>query len=97
MRTLTSVGALEQLQEEVAALSSLRHRHIIRLLSMQLLGHSICFIMEHASGGTLKQLLDRRPGRTLPESEALRLFGQIVAAVDYCHRHRVVHRHVQLQ
>ena len=60
VRTLTSVGALEQLQEEISALSTLRHKHIIRLRTVQLLSHSICFVTEHVDGGTLKQLQDKQ-------------------------------------
>eukprot|EP00887_Chlorella_sp_A99_P007783 scaffold20.g7783.t1 len=90
--SLTSVGALEQLQEEISALSTLRHKHIIRLLGVHPMHHSICFVMEHMSGGTLKQYLLKQEGRVLPEAEARRIFVQILQAVDYCHRHRFVHR-----
>ena len=28
----------------------------------------------------------------MPEDEARRFFQQIIAAVEYCHRHKIVHR-----
>ncbi|EFN56028.1 hypothetical protein CHLNCDRAFT_22745, partial [Chlorella variabilis] len=78
-------------QEEIALLGSLQHRHIVRLVDVQLTDSHIQLAMEHAGGGTLQQLL-RSKGGALTEPEALRIFLQIFRAVEYCHRRCVVHR-----
>lgn len=45
------------MQEEIALLGSLQHRHIVRLVDVQLTDSHIQLAMEHAGGGTLQQLL----------------------------------------
>lgn len=126
-RRFRSVAEIEAVQEEAALLRSLRHRHIIRLLGVSLTPTHICFVMEHAGGGTLDVLLKsqasagarggccgcrNRPltkvaacpascpltkvaacptscpqeGRQLGEPEVLRIFTQIVSALEHCHR-----------
>ena len=46
--------------------------------------------MEYAENGELFDYITQR-GR-LTEGEARRIFQQIVAGVEFCHRHMVVHR-----
>ena len=55
-RRFRSILELEAVQEEIALLSSLRHRYIVRLLAVHLTPSHIHFAMEHAGGGTLDQL-----------------------------------------
>ncbi|KAJ3599183.1 hypothetical protein NHX12_033146 [Muraenolepis orangiensis] len=47
-------------------------------------------VMEYVSGGELFDYICKH-GR-VEDSEARRLFQQIISGVDYCHRHMVVHR-----
>jgi serine/threonine protein kinase len=47
-------------------------------------------VMEYVSGGELFDYIVRH-GK-LSEDEARGFFQQIIASIDYCHRHRVVHR-----
>lgn len=49
--------------------------------------------MEYAPRGDLYNLIERK-GR-LPESEARRFFQQIIAGIEYCHKHRVTHRDIK--
>lgn len=57
-QTLMHLDELQQLQDEVSALSALRHPRIIRLYSTQQVQSKFYFIMEFAPGGSLKELLD---------------------------------------
>ena len=40
--------------------------------------------------------MSRGVGLLVPEDEARYLFRQMASAVDYCHRHHVVHRDLKL-
>lgn len=55
-----SIAELEAAQSEIALLSSLHHRYIVRLLDVQIAPTAIHFVIEHAAGGTLAQLLERQ-------------------------------------
>lgn len=50
--------------------------------------------MEYASGGELKEYLQKR-GK-LSEREAFDIFRQLMQSVDYCHQKRIVHRDLKL-
>jgi serine/threonine protein kinase len=52
-------------------------------------------VMEYLPGGELLSLLKAKSRFT--EGEARRIFGQIVAAVAYCHRENIIHRDLKLE
>lgn len=51
--------------------------------------------MEYASGGELYDYLNER--KRIPESEARGIFRQIVSAVHFLHKNRIVHRDLKLE
>ncbi|GFH15313.1 putative LOV domain-containing protein, partial [Haematococcus lacustris] len=81
-----SISEIEQIQEEMNVLASLKHPNIIKLVEVHFSAS------EFASGGSLVQYIHSFEGKRLPEQEALRLFLQMAAALDFCHRRRIVHR-----
>ncbi|GMH43205.1 hypothetical protein BSKO_11127 [Bryopsis sp. KO-2023] len=87
-----SISEIEQIQDEISVLSNLKHPNIIRLLDVHFVDSVFYFIMDFASGGTLVKHVYTQPNKRLEEEEAKRIFCQMVSAVDYCHRRRVIHR-----
>lgn len=77
-------------------LSSLKHDNIIRLFDVIYVGNCIYFVMEYASGGSLVNYTWSRPEHRLPLPEAQELFRQMVGAVEYCHRRRIIHRDLKV-
>ncbi|CAA0410461.1 unnamed protein product [Arabidopsis thaliana] len=65
-------------------------------LSHQVIGTKtkICIVMEYVSGG---QLSDRLGRQKMKESDARKLFQQLIDAVDYCHNRGVYHRDLKPQ
>ena len=58
-------------------------------------GHSSVYIVFPQSYGDLHSYVRSR--RKLKESETIRLFGQIVSAVDHCHKNGIVLRDLKLR
>lgn len=58
-------------------------------------GSQLCLVMEYASGGDLRCMLDARNGVRLPEAEALELGAQVCAALQHCHAIGALHRDIK--
>ncbi len=71
----------------------LHHSHIVPVLDYACEGDSCYLVREHVPGQTLEQRLQEAAGRgeRLPAPEVLRIVQAVAAALDYAHRHRVVH------
>lgn len=83
-------GAEERLRREVQLLGRLRHPNVIRLYDVRETSRYIVLVMEYAQNGELFEYITER-GR-LSETEARRIFQQMIAGVECCHRRMVVHR-----
>jgi len=79
------------LQQEIAALSELRHPHIIRLYDVFDSGtDQIQLVLEMVPGG---ELLDRLISKTTYTEREARDVCQVVAnAINYCHSKKIAHR-----
>lgn len=87
-------GQIEKIRCEVALMSAIRHKHIIRLLEVFESNQHLYMVFEYASGGDLLQLVKRK--RALTEKEAMPIFRQIVFAIAHCHCRSVLHRDIKL-
>jgi len=92
-----SVGA-ERFLLEIRVTARLQHAHILPLLDSGMLetapGRSSPFyVMPYVEGESLRERLGRE--RQLPVEEALRLAGDVAAALAYAHGRGVVHRDVK--
>eukprot|EP00899_Mesostigma_viride_P000607 jgi/Mesvir1/10547/Mv21778-RA.2 len=85
-----SVGEIDQINDEIRILETIKHPNVISLLEVLYINEVIFFVMEYASGGSLVSRIRANEG--LSESEVRTFFKQIVSALDFCHRRRVVHR-----
>ncbi|XP_040593004.1 sperm motility kinase X-like [Mesocricetus auratus] len=80
---------------EINIMNSLKHPHIIELFHVFQSRDTTFLVMEHASGGDLYRYIMEQ--RCLRESEARRLFTQIVLAVQYCHNNQIAHRDIKAE
>ena len=91
------------LPREIQALKRLRHSSIVsfpppphspcvqvQLFEVVDMADKVCLVMELATGGDLLEYINRRGH--LVEPHAAMLFGQLAAAVQYCHGERIIHR-----
>ncbi|KRZ50549.1 5'-AMP-activated protein kinase catalytic subunit alpha-2 [Trichinella nativa] len=86
---------VDKARREIENFRMLCHPHIVQLYEVHALPFDIVMIMEYVSGGDMCQYLCQH-GK-LAEHEARRFFQQLISAVDYCHRHKVVHRDLKLE
>ena len=87
---ITDVDARQRLANEIQILHRVHHANLLQLLEVIEEGERIYLVTEYVGGGELFNYIVEK-GR-LEEAEAARLFSQMVAAVDSCHRNLVIHR-----
>src|SRR6266704_716897 len=81
---------LARFQREARIIANLQHLNIIQLYEYGELDGEAYLAMPYLSGGSLSKVLARRGTLTL--QEALNYIEQAAAALDYAHKHRVIHR-----
>jgi tetratricopeptide (TPR) repeat protein len=93
-------GVADRFLREVRVLAELQHPHILALLDSGLLpvapgGERLCpyYVMPLVRGETLRDRLSREG--QLPLETATAITTQVAAALDYAHKHGVVHRDVK--
>jgi 5'-AMP-activated protein kinase catalytic alpha subunit len=87
---ITDDDARQRLVNEIAILQRVQHSNLVQLLEVIDEADRIYLVTEYVGGGELFAHIVQK-GR-LDEKEASKLFAQMVAAVDSCHRQFVIHR-----
>lgn len=85
---------LSKLYREVRIMKLLHHPNIVKLYEVIETKYTIFLVMEYVSGGELYDYLVVH-GR-MKEKEARAKFRQILNAVNYCHKKRVIHRDLKV-
>ena len=81
---------------ETETLKSLHHENIVKILNcFNLKNMNLAFVMEYLEGGELYQLVKQQ--KKLPESLARKFFKQLIEAISYCHRKKLIHRDLKLE
>jgi Tol biopolymer transport system component len=87
-----AIGA-ERFLEEIRVTASLQHPHILPLFDSGSAEGLLWYVMPFVEGETLRSRLARE--RRLPVDDALQLVREMADALDYAHRHGIVHRDVK--
>jgi serine/threonine-protein kinase len=88
----SEIGA-ERFLREIKLAARLAHPHILPLYDSGEAGGLLFYVMPNMEGSSLRERMDRE--RQLPLGEALRIAREVASALDYAHRHGVVHRDVK--
>jgi serine/threonine protein kinase/tetratricopeptide (TPR) repeat protein len=86
------IGA-ERFLREIKMAAGLTHPHILPVHDSGEADGLLFFVMPNMEGRSLRERLDAE--RQLPLADALRLTREVASALDYAHRHGVVHRDVK--
>jgi len=87
-----SLGA-ERFLREIETAANLTHPHVLPVHDSGGAGGLLYYVMPYVAGESLRDRL-RREGR-LPVAAALKVTREVADALDYAHRHGVVHRDVK--
>lgn len=81
-----------RIRREINLLTALHHPNIVGLQETVETAADIILVMEYVPGADLFERIVGHADQRYGEEEARGIFEQIVAAIEYCHQHRVVHR-----
>jgi len=81
----------ERFRREAKALAKLSHPNIVKVLDYGEHEGMPFLVMEFIAGGALK----RKAGVAMPWQEAARLLVPIARALEYAHKHNIIHRDVK--
>ena len=88
-----SAGFRERFSNEARIQASLQHPNIATLYDFCEVAGQPCIIMEYVDGETIAdRLAAHGPPSTL---EAAYIFEKVVEAIDYIHRHGIIHRDIK--
>jgi TolB-like protein/tetratricopeptide (TPR) repeat protein len=90
---LSSALGPERFLQEIKLTARLDHPHILPVLDSGDAGGRLWYSMPYVQGETLRDRLMREV--QLPLEEAVRITSEVADALDYAHRHGVVHRDVK--
>ena len=83
----------ERFLREIRTTANLQHPHIVPLFDSGEAGGTVYYVMPYVEGETLRDRLEREG--QLAVSDAVRIAREVADALDYAHRHGVVHRDVK--
>ncbi|KAL8716171.1 MAG: hypothetical protein Q9220_000076 [cf. Caloplaca sp. 1 TL-2023] len=78
------------IQREIIIMRLIEHPNVIRLYDVREHKNELYLVLEYVEGGELFDHIANNGG--LPEEEAIRIFRQIIAGLEYCHRFNICHR-----
>ena len=83
----------ERLQREILVTAKLQHPHILSLHDSGEFEGTLYYVMPFVDGESLRARLMREP--RIPVAEVLSVAREVAEALDYAHRHGVIHRDVK--
>ena len=90
---LAAVVGAERFLAEIRTTANLQHPHILPLHDSGDADGYLFYVMPYVAGETLRAQLTRE--RQLPIADAVRIAREVASALDYAHRHGVIHRDVK--
>lgn len=94
-KTRLDESDLEKINREVQIMKLLKHPYIIKLYQVMETKDMLYIVTEYAKNGEMFDYLTS-VGH-LSEAEARRKFWQLLDAVEYCHKHHIVHRDLKAE
>jgi serine/threonine-protein kinase len=90
---LAAVIGAERFLREIETIAGLQHPHILGLIDSGEVNGTAYYVMPFVEGESLRDRLVRE--KQLPIGDAVRIATEIASALDYAHRHGVIHRDVK--
>jgi hypothetical protein len=81
---------IERFVVEIKTTAALQHPHILPLFDSGTADGQLFYVMPYVQGDTIREKLNRE--RQFGIEEAVRITREVADALDYAHRHGVIHR-----
>lgn len=90
-------GGEDGIESEIQVMQNIDHRHCIKFVEYwrNEEQEKAFLVLEFVGGGSLRELMDRAPGKRIPLKQARRIFRQVLKALSYLHSNGLVHRDVK--
>jgi Tol biopolymer transport system component/tRNA A-37 threonylcarbamoyl transferase component Bud32 len=92
-RKLAELVGVERFLREIETTAKLQHPHILPLFDSGSVDDTVFYVMPYVEGESLRARL--KTETQLPLADVLRITAQISSALDYAHRHGIVHRDIK--
>ena len=89
--------AMMSLRKEATIMVKLNHTHIVRVYDFHHTGDIKYIDMEYVQGETLADIKLKKPDRKFPEKEVRDYALQILEALSYAHKKKVIHKDIKPQ
>jgi TolB-like protein/tetratricopeptide (TPR) repeat protein/tRNA A-37 threonylcarbamoyl transferase component Bud32 len=83
----------ERFLREIRVAAQLHHPHLLPLYDSGDADGSLYYVVPYVEGGSLRDRLSREP--PLDAQTALQITREVAEALDYAHRHKVIHRDIK--
>src|SRR5688500_2706588 len=90
---LAAVIGADRFLREIETIAGLQHPHILGLIDSGEVNGTAYYVMPFVDGESLRDRLVRE--KQLPIGDAVRIATEVAGALDYAHRHGVIHRDVK--
>ena len=90
---LAAVIGADRFLSEIKTTANLQHPHILPLFDSGEADGFLFYVMPYVEGETVRDRISRE--KQLPVTEAVRIAGEVAAALDYAHRRNVIHRDIK--
>ncbi|HEY5021225.1 MAG TPA: serine/threonine-protein kinase, partial [Gemmatimonadaceae bacterium] len=90
---LAAVLGAERFLKEIRTTAQLQHPHILPLFDSGEAAGLLYYVMPYVDGESLRERIVRES--QLPVADAVRIAVEVAGALDYAHRHGVIHRDVK--
>jgi len=90
---LAAVVGADRFLAEIKTTANLQHPHVLPLYDSGEAASFLFYVMPYVEGETLRDRIDRE--KQLPVDDVVRLAVAIAQALDYAHRHGIVHRDIK--
>jgi serine/threonine-protein kinase len=90
---LAAVIGADRFLREIETIAGLQHPHILGLIDSGEVAGTAYYVMPFVEGESLRDRLGRE--KQLPIGDAVRIATEVASALDYAHRHGVIHRDVK--
>ncbi|MEM7395501.1 MAG: serine/threonine-protein kinase, partial [Verrucomicrobiota bacterium] len=86
---------VDLLRQECLKGMNLKHPNIVSLYNFNCSDEQVYISMEYVQGGSLREYLDRQPGRRVSASETIRLGIRLCQAFSAAHHAQLIHRDIK--